>query len=336
MNLASMLLAAMIVPGDVPAAPGRAEITSAVDKGLRRLEEGASKYPKHRNCFSCHHQALPVLALSAARLRGFKVTDEQINKHIDFALKSFTKHEAMIKGQSIGGANTTVAYALAMFAAVDYTADASTDALVQFLLARQRSDGAWPAVTKRPPSEGSAFTNAALTFLTLPKYGRSPGLSEVQRERVDKSLAAGKEWLLKNSPENHEDKVFRLRALVHAGVDAGRIATARDELLGEQRSDGSWGQLPDLAGDAYATGTALVALRVSGIELTHEAVRKGTKYLLATQKDGAWLVETRSRPIQTFFDNGDPGGKSQFISMYATGWAVLALLEHLPVVSAKH
>jgi N-acyl-D-amino-acid deacylase len=51
-------------------------------------------------------------------------------------------------------------------------------------------------------------------------------------------------------------------------------------------------------------------------------------YLLRTQcDDGSWLVETRSKPIQVFFDNGDPGGNSQFISFAATGWAVLALLE---------
>ena len=58
------------------------------------------------------------------------------------------------------------------------------------------------------------------------------------------------------------------------------------------------------------------------------AYRKGVSYLLKTQRDdGAWIVETRSKPIQIFFDNGDPGGKSQFISFAATGWAVLALLE---------
>jgi len=52
---------------------------------------------------------------------------------------------------------------------------------------------------------------------------------------------------------------------------------------------------------------------------------------LDTQKeDGAWIVQTRARPLQLFFDNGDPGGKSQFISFAATNWAVLALLETVP------
>ena len=56
------------------------------------------------------------------------------------------------------------------------------------------------------------------------------------------------------------------------------------------------------------------------------------QYLLKTQRDdGGWVVETHSPPVQKFFDNGDPGGKSQFISFPATAWAVMALLEACPV-----
>ena len=39
----------------------------------------------------------------------------------------------------------------------------------------------------------------------------------------------------------------------------------------------------------------------------------------------SWLVKTRSKPIQKFFDNGDPHGKNQFISISATSWATAAL-----------
>ena len=64
---------------------------------------------------------------------------------------------------------------------------------------------------------------------------------------------------------------------------------------------------------------------------TNVGNNKGVQFLLKTQRDdGAWLVETRSKPVQVFFDNGDPGDKSQFISMTATGWAVWALLKSLP------
>jgi squalene cyclase len=129
-----------------------------------------------------------------------------------------------------------------------------------------------------------------------------------------------------------EDKVFHLRGLVYAGVDKEEIDIARSRLLEEQRPDGSWAQMPDLDGDAYATGSALLALRSAGMAPTEAGYRKAVKFLVSTQKeDGSWLVTTRSRPVQVFFDNGDPGGKSQFISFAATSWAVLALLEAFPV-----
>ena len=106
----------------------------------------------------------------------------------------------------------------------------------------------------------------------------------------------------------------------------------RAQLVKEQNADGSWSQLPSLKGDAYATPGVLLALRASGVAPQEGVYQKGVKFLLARQKeDGSWLVQTRTRPFQVFFDNGDPHGKSQFISFAATGWGVLALLETLPV-----
>ena len=110
------------------------------------------------------------------------------------------------------------------------------------------------------------------------------------------------------------------------------LAAARDELLKAQNADGSWSQIPKRDGDAYATATVMMALRKAGVSADHAAYRRGVAYLLKTQTaEGAWLVKTRSRPVQRFFDNGDPGGKDQFISFAATGWAVQALLECVPV-----
>ena len=62
------------------------------------------------------------------------------------------------------------------------------------------------------------------------------------------------------------------------------------------------------------------------IIIFNESVIKARSYLLKNQKeDGSWLVKTRSKPIQKFFDNGDPHGKNQFISISATSWATAAL-----------
>src|SRR5262245_13953469 len=279
---ALLLMVVSALPGQTDE-PAPDAIKSAVANGLKRIEQGAANYPNHRKCFSCHHQAVPVMALAAAKERGFDIPGDNLKKHIDFSLKSFDKLDAIKKGQGVGGANTTAAYALATFAVVDHPADETTQALVEFLVTRQRKDGAWPAVTNRPPTEGSAFTNAGLALWTLQKYGKAKSVPAELQKRVDAALEKGKEWLMENEPATHEDRVFHLRALVHAGADRDDIAAARTALVDKQLEDGSWAQLAELKGDAYATGTALVALRTAGLETAHPAYRKGTKYLLATQ-----------------------------------------------------
>jgi squalene cyclase len=205
--------------------------------------------------------------------------------------------------------------------------------LIEYLLVRQKADGSWPALAKRPPTEGSSFTDTALAFRALRIYGpmHDSNDDDERRDRVKKAFEKGRAWLSENKPANTEDTTFRLRGLVWAGVERKEIEASRDALLKEQRADGSWAQLPELDGDAYATGTVLLALRCAGVATSDPVYQKGVKYLVRTQKpDGSWFVETRSKPVQVFFDNGDPGGKSQFISFAATGWATLALLEQYP------
>jgi N-acyl-D-amino-acid deacylase len=334
MRHAAAVFALLLALPAASADPSPDPIRAAVERGLRRIEQGAASYPKHRDCFSCHHQAMSITSLTSARRHGFVVEPAKIRQQVEFTLKTFEPKKAqMRKGQGIPGANTTAAYALYALEAGGHAPDETTAALVEYLLQTQRRGGSWPAVTKRPPTEGSTFTNNALALGALRAYGPAKdakGADEL-RGRIDKAFNRGRDWLLANKPETTEDKVFRLRGLVSAGAAGSEITAARDVLLREQRTDGSWAQLSDRDGDAYGTGTVLMALRVAGVPTSDGAYQMGVKYLLATQKkDGSWIVETRSRPVQVFFDNGDPGGKSQFISFIATNWAVLALLETFP------
>jgi N-acyl-D-amino-acid deacylase len=310
-------------------------VKSAIEKGLARIETGVTNYPKHRQCFSCHHQAMAVFSMTSAKQHGFSINADLLKEQIDFSLKTFRNTESIAKGQGVGGDTTSVIYALNTIAAVNRPYDDTIAALVQYLLVRQRKDGAWPIAVRgeRPPTMGSLFTNVGLAIAVLKKYGPPKsvdGAIDLQM-RIDAAVIKARDWLLINQPVSTEDKVFHLRGLVDAGAPSKDVDAARRRLLNDQLADGSWPQLVNMAGDAYATATALVVLRRSGVESNHEAYRQGVKYLLASQKeDGAWIVQTRSKPVQVFFDNGDPGDKSQFISFAATGWAVMALLETMP------
>ena len=320
------LLACSAVASAAPAAAPPDRMGQAIRRGIDRLQAGAAKYTENRQCFSCHHQALTVAALVEAKALGFAIDAPLLKDQVRFTLASFAPKLAQVrKGQSVPGGNTMAAYALFTLQNAGHPRDDTTSALVEFLLVRQHADGSWPALMPRPPSEGSRFTNTALALQALTHYGRD---KSALRERIDAAHAKGKAWLTTHEPATTEDRVFHLRGLVALKADATK---ARRALQAEQLPDGSWAQLPKRPGDAYATAGALLSLRAAGLPRSDAAYRKGIAYLLRTQNaDGSWIVATRSRPVQTFFDNGDPGGKSQFISFAATGWATWALLDSLP------
>jgi N-acyl-D-amino-acid deacylase len=338
MRAVAALLAAVVLAASARAEEPAGDVKAAVEKALKRVESGLVNYPKHRQCFSCHHQAMAVLSLTAASRHGLAVDEDLLNKQIDFSLRSFRNRSMIAKGRGVGGDSTSVVYALHTLAAVDRPYDETTAALVEYLLARQRKDGSWPPPADRPPTMGSPFTNTGLALFALKKYSPPKDAADARelQQRIDDAFNRGRDWLLANKPASTEDKVFHLHGLVYGGVEAKEIEAARERLLQEQRPDGSWAQLEKMSGDAYATATVLVALRRAGLETGHDAYKKGVKYLLDTQTaEGAWVVQTRSRPLQVFFDNGDAGGKSQFISFAATNWAVIALVETLPPAAAR-
>jgi squalene cyclase len=155
----------------------------------------------------------------------------------------------------------------------------------------------------------------------------------MQEERIRKRFAAVRPWLLETPAKDTEDRVFRLWALQTAGAEEKDVQAAVQELVQTQNKDGGWKQTEALESDAYATGSALVALHDAGrLAVTDTAYQRAVAYLLQTQRpDGSWLVQTRSRPVQTYYESGFPHGKDQFISMAATGWATTALALACPL-----
>ncbi|MEI7820868.1 MAG: prenyltransferase/squalene oxidase repeat-containing protein [Verrucomicrobiota bacterium] len=317
-------------PGEV--APEPAVLRSAIGKSLPLLTAGArGSMEKRERCFTCHNQGMPIMALVTAQSRGIAIDADELRKQVQFTADFLAKNrENYLAGKGQGGQSDTAGYALWALDNGGWKPDATTAAVTEFLLQWQRDLGHWKPQSRRPPTEQSLFTSSYVALRGLRTFG-----TPEQRERTDRRTEQVLAWLVKTPAEDHEDRVFRLRALHAAGAPEAEIRGAAKKLLGSQRADGGWAQLDDMASDAYATATALVALhQAGGLATTDAAYRKGLRLLLTTQLgDGSWHVKTRSNPVQTYFESGYPHAADQFISIAAAGWATTALALALPLES---
>jgi hypothetical protein len=333
-HLPALVFALFLGGGRVDAAgapgPDQVEtvIRAAIMKSLPLLTAGARGSMEQRGrCFTCHSQALPIMALGVARSRGFEIDSEELTRQLEFTAAFLHRNrEVLSKGKGLGGQVNTAGSALEALAAGGWKPDETTAAAAEYLLLWQKNLPHWSPSSQRPPTQSSPFTATYLALLGLRNFG-----TEDQSTRIAERFERALEWLKASNAKDTEDHVFRLRALRIAGANES-VDVATQELLKRQGADGGWSQLPDLASDPYATATALTALHEAGGLLTGDsAYMKGVRFLLGAQlEDGSWHVATRSKPIQTYFESGYPHGKDQFISITAASWATMALALTLP------
>lgn len=308
-----------------------APVKQAVERSLSLMQKSLAEYPKHVSCFSCHHQGVPMFALSLARSRGYVVDEKNIEavvKHTSTDLKSEIELYRTGKGQP--GGVTRAGYALLCLQSSGVKNNEVTAAVAGFLLQSGKEKGFWNSSSNRPPSEMSSFTNTFVAIRALKSYSESG-----QQDAVKGRLERARQWLEQAQPKDTEDRVFRLWGMAESGSDVKEIKKAAQELLAGQRADGGWAQLPGVdsklpggASDAYATGSVLTALCLSGVVKPKDAAfQRGVTFLLSAQQpDGSWHVVSRSKPFQPYFESGFPYGKDQFISMAASAWATAALI----------
>jgi hypothetical protein len=343
--LACVLLLA-VAPGraaDEVSNPTDDQLRAAVAQALPPLEKGAVGHREQRTCFACHSQCLPILALTTARSRGMSINEDELPRQLQFIADFLGRNrENYLQGKGQGGQVDTAGYALLALELDGWKADETTAAVAEYLLLYQHEADHWRANSRRPPSEASPFTTSYVGLRGLQTFG-----TPQQQDRIAARTKQIRKWLLATPAQDNEDRAFRLRALAIAGAPAEAVEAAATELLQSQHDDGGWSQLdappaddkpaepdrPDFtASDAYATGTALVALHDAGTLATSDpAYQRGLRYLLRTQRDdGTWHVRSRSKPFQKYFETGFPHGKDQFISSAATAWSATALALALP------
>jgi hypothetical protein len=337
---AALMATMMVLTGvgtlraDEPVRADSKAVKAALDKALPLLLKGAQGHIAKKSCFACHNQALPVLALTTAGQRGFEIKSDDLKEQMEH-IASFLEgnRENYLKGRGQGGQADTASYALWTLELGGQERDETTAAVAEYLLLFNKDLDHWKSGSNRPPSEASSFTVTYLAIRGLKKWG-----TPEQKDRITKRTADARTWLLKTSAKDTEDRVFRLWGLEAAGAQAKDVEAAAKELVESQRKDGGWGQIDTLDSDAYATGSALVALHLAGgLPTADSAYQRGLLFLLKDQlEDGSWKVVSRSKPFQPYYETGFPHGKDQFISTAASGWAATALaLSRPPTAKAK-
>jgi hypothetical protein len=322
--------------------PDLKAVKEAVARSLPLLVKASSaEYSKHRDCFSCHNQGVPALALSLAQGRGFAVDPDAlpaIAEHTAADLESAIS--AYRNGTGQPGGVMRAGYALWTLEMAAWKPDATTDAVVHYLGKVQHDRGQWTSRSQRPPSESSDFAATYLALRGLRTFGpvRDRADAGEAGRAVSTRRARALAWFKEAKPKETEDRVFRLWGMKYAGASADELQAAAQDLQRTVSADGGWRQLPgpgEGAGhssDAYATGSALAALHLAGgMSTADPAYVQGLAYLIKSQRpDGSWLVKSRSKPFQPYFESGFPHGKDQFISAAGSAWAVAALVLACP------
>ncbi|MBL8866189.1 MAG: hypothetical protein JNK93_11580 [Planctomycetia bacterium] len=316
---ASLAFAFLVATHD----PSPEAVRAAVGRALPPLQRAASVHAEERTCFGCHNQAYPMLAFASAKRLGFDLDPafvrEQV-KHLRGFIADHRKDWAEKKGT--GGQVDTAGWLLATLGAAGEKPDDDTRSIANYVLARHADKPSWTVSSNRPPTQASSFTTSWLAVRSLKEWG-----ADGAKDAIVKRIGSAREWALQTPAKDTEDRVYRLRILKDAGASNADVAAAAKDLLGLQRADGGWAQLPKMASDPYATATALAALaEAGGVSPTAREYRDGVRFLLRTQtSDGTWHVTARAKPIQPYYEGGYPYGKDQFLSSTAASWAVIAL-----------
>ena len=330
-TLASLAERSSEQPAETAGPAGEIELRAACAKAIKVIQHSQVVWYQRETCTSCHHQLLPEIPFKLARERGVPLDEKVARATTTNAFAFLTDLDATVQGYDFidiafdGWALTAAHHA-------GIRRSLTTDVEAQLIASRQLPDGSWPTIDDRPPQSYSNITTTAVCANAIEHY-----LPEQLKREKETRLRLAREWLIKTQPRTNEERAFQLLGLRWTGASPAARKNAVSKLLAEQRDDGGWSQLPEMASDAYATGEALFALHEgAGVPTSDPAYQRGVQFLLkAQQPDGSWRLNSRLHPpapvsppyVNTEFP---PFQHDQFISIMATSWATTALLNALP------
>ena len=201
------------IPNSLMAKPVTIErVKIAVEKALDPIVKSATAYVEEKSCFTCHHQALPVMAASNAELIGIKADRHWLELQRKFTADFFLKRKAdLAQGRGVPGGAFTAGYALAQFMSTSQLTEEEgndesrrlegTNELLEYLLEIYRPERPWKINTIRPPLESSDFTATGLAIAALGTF---------EREKLMERVNDIRKWYQKTKAVSAEDRAFQL------------------------------------------------------------------------------------------------------------------------------
>jgi hypothetical protein len=284
------------------------------------LQEAAVSFIKSSGCVSCHHNTLTVMTLAMARSRNIRV-DEDLAFEQQELTAGYVERWGVPPPVDAPRDPATIANILLSLSIDGHPQDAATDGMATLLLKQQTDDGAWRVPARRFVSDAEDIALTATSIRALKVYA-----PRRERAAYDPALQRAAAWLAKVAPDNTEGRAFQLLGLAWSGGAPERLKQAARALTDTQSSNGSWSQLPNTPGDAYATGQALFALLETETLAPDDPIsERGAAFLLESQlADGTWFLKARP-PLPPHAETGYPIGRDEVASLAATNWATMAL-----------
>ena len=296
----------------------------AIDRGLNFLQVDADKWRAERQCATCHHGTLTVLALAEAKRSGIPVDTDKFANVVNWTKERIAKIDEPRDTRPGWSMVSTSAIYLGLVAQfVPGQEVVSTDELGrirQHLLRHQEENGAWawssaPPGNRPPPFFESDEVATLLALLALPAEGEptSDELRAARQKWID--------WLVK-ADETDTTQTALLRMLWKKRLEPNAdLQPAIERFFNRQKSDGGFAQLADRPSDAYATGQALYFLGLLGVAVDRPEILKAINFLVTTQRDdGSWKMTRRGHAGVT------PGEFIVPITYFGSAWGTLGLI----------
>ncbi len=307
-------------------AEDKAQARRSIERGLAFIASDAVAWRTKYKCVSCHHAGLAIWAMHESHDRGLTVDVPLMNELTRWVAESGSGKTGVPRPEGIPKALNAKAVWLGLGLAAVQQPDETTTKGLKLMLGTVREDqlengswASWPVT--RPPSFGNSDDSmTALATLTLQSGVSGDDATKQARDR-------GVTWLAETKTDDDPQSVaMRLVLWSRVKRPQAEIDQLAAKILTRQRSDGGWSQTNEMESDAWATGQALYAMAHAGMKSTNEAIARGRRFLIKTQKEnGSWPMT--SRPTK-------PGGEGSGSLIPITGagaaWAVLGMVQSEP------